>query len=87
MSIQKKSLISTLKATKKANVAKEDLPGSGVASQDPKDLQASRRLMQARRADLQAGRVHVQAGKANLQAGKASLQGGKARLQAGKARF
>jgi hypothetical protein len=71
MSIQKKSLISALKTTKKANIAKEDLSSPSAAPQDAKDLQA--------------GRTHLQAGRGNLQGGK--LQGGKfqgGKLQGGK---
>jgi hypothetical protein len=97
MSIQKKSLISALKTTKKANIAKEDLSSTSAAPQGAKDLQAGRNFqgakvrlqagktnLQAGKTHLQAGKTHLQGGKTNLQAGKTHLQGGKTNLQAGK---
>src|SRR5271155_3331072 len=77
VSIQKKSLISALKTTKKANIAKEELSSPGVATQDAKDLQTARRLQGTARHALQAGKSHLQGNKGSLQGNKGSLQGNK----------
>lgn len=83
MSIQKKSLISTLKTTKKANVIKEDFAEPGSANSGVKSpAHIAKGRMTAGKAQL----ARATAGKAQLAratAGKAQL----ARATAGKAQL
>jgi len=86
MSIEKKSLISTLKTTKKANAVKDDITGSAAtvsAGQKITPKQLARPL--APKARPIAPKARPVAPKARPVAPKARLLGPKARLLAPKA--
>jgi len=83
MSIQKKSLIKTLKTTKKANIAKEDVSTPAVTLQASKDFQG-RKIQGAGKFTLQGGRKTLEGGKDVMQGGKNVMQGGKNVMQGGK---
>jgi hypothetical protein len=64
MTIEKKSLISTLKATKKANVAKEDLTHGGTTS----SVKSPARILGSK--NNLTGKKHSVAGSKNRVAGE-----------------
>jgi uncharacterized protein YjbJ (UPF0337 family) len=83
MSIEKKSLISTLKTTKKANVAKEDLSGIGTTSAAVK----SPTKMFTGKVKVATGKVKVATGKVKVATGKVKVATGKMKVATGKTKF
>jgi hypothetical protein len=86
MSIEKKSLIRTLKTTKKANIAKENLGTSKVPAKDSKDLQATRgHLLQGSGKTFQgSGKTFQGSGKTFQGSGKTFQGSGKTFQGSGK---